>query len=227
MRILIVEDNRKLAEGLKKLLSDSGYAVDWVADGDSALSAARALGYDLIVLDLSLPEIDGLQVLRELRGDRIAVPVLILTARDGLEDRIKGLDLGADDYLTKPFEWGELDARIRALIRRSAAVRTSLIEAGALTFDLKSGHVTADGAVLEIPARETGVLRALLLANGRTLSKGQLIESLSSFDEDISENAVEQYVSRLRRRLADYGVSIKAARGLGYYLQTPDAKEAR
>ncbi|MDA4848029.1 response regulator transcription factor [Hoeflea poritis] len=224
MRILIVEDNRKLAEGLRTLLSESGYAVDCVADGDSALSAAKALDYDLVVLDLSLPHMDGLDVLRELRSGRIAVPVLILTARDGLEDRIRGLDLGADDYLTKPFEWGELEARVRALIRRAKAVRTSVIEAGSITFDLRSGQVLAGDTALEIPARETGVLRALLLANGRILSKGQLIESLSSFDEDISENAIEQYVSRLRRRLAEYGISIKAARGLGYYLRAADEK---
>ena len=113
---------------------------------------------------------------------------------------------------------------MRALIRRAKAVRTSLVEAGSITFDLKSGQVLAGDAALDLPARETGVLRALLLANGRILSKGQLIESLSSFDEDISENAIEQYVSRLRRRLADYGISIKAARGLGYYLRTADEK---
>ncbi|MCP4316623.1 MAG: response regulator transcription factor [Hyphomicrobiales bacterium] len=221
MRILIVEDNRKLADGLKQLLADSGYAVDWVGDGDSALSAVKALNYELVILDLSLPEMDGLEVLREIRSDRIAVPVLILTARDGLEDRIRGLDLGADDYLTKPFEWEELNARVRALIRRSLAVRTSLVEAGPITFDLKSGQVFAGDDPIEIPAREINVLRALMLANGRILSKAQLIDSLSSFDEDISENAVEQYVSRLRRRLGDHGISIKAARGLGYYLQTP------
>ena len=219
MRILIVEDNRKLADGLKQLLSDTGYAVDCVDNGESALSATRALNYDLVVLDLSLPEMDGLEVLREMRSDRVAVPVLILTARDGLEDRIRGLDLGADDYLAKPFEWGELEARIRALLRRAAAVRTSVLEVGDLTFDLKTGEAMAEGRVIDIPARETGVLRALLMSNGRVMSKGQLIESLSSFDEDISENAIEQYVSRLRRRLGSHGVSIKVARGLGYYLR--------
>lgn len=222
MRILIVEDNRKLADGLKRLLAENGYAVDCVGNGDMALSAVHALNYDLVVLDLSLPEMDGLEVLREMRSGRIAVPVLILTARGGLDDRIRGLDLGADDYLAKPFEWGELEARIRALLRRSTAVKTSIVEAGQVKFDLKSGQVTAGGTVLEIPARETGVLRALLLANGRVLSKTQLIDSLSSFEEDISENAIEQYVSRLRRRLADHGVSIRVARGLGYYLRTDD-----
>jgi two-component system OmpR family response regulator len=220
MRILIVEDNRKLADGLKQLLTGNGYAVDCVGNGDLALSAVHALNYDLVVLDLSLPEMDGLEVLREMRADRIVVPVLILTARGGLDDRIRGLDLGADDYLAKPFEWGELEARIRALLRRSAAVKTSVVEAGALKFDLKSGEVFAGDTALEIPARESGVLRALMLSNGRVLSKTQLIESLSSFDEEISDNAIEQYVSRLRRRLADHGVSIKAARGLGYYLRT-------
>lgn len=222
MRILIVEDNRKLADGLKRLLAENGYAVDCVGNGDMALSAVHALNYDLVVLDLSLPEMDGLEVLREMRSGRIAVPVLILTARGGLDDRIRGLDLGADDYLAKPFEWGELEARIRALLRRSTAVKTSIVEAGQLKFDLTSGQVTAGGTVLEIPARETGVLRALLLANGRVLSKTQLIDSLSNFEEDISENAIEQYVSRLRRRLADHGVSIRVARGLGYYLRTDD-----
>lgn len=221
MRILVVEDNRKLAEGLQQLLANSGYAVDWVSDGDSALSAVTALNYALVVLDLSLPGMDGLEVLREMRSDRIAVPVLILTARDGLEDRIRGLDLGADDYLTKPFEWEELSARIRALIRRSRAVQTSLVESGPITFDLKTNQVFAGDAPMDIPAREINVLRALMLANGRILSKSQLIDSLSNFNEEISENAVEQYVSRLRRRLSDHGISIKAARGLGYYLQNP------
>lgn len=220
MRILIVEDNQKLADGLKRLLTENGYAVDCVGNGELALSAVHALNYDLVVLDLSLPEMDGLEVLREMRSERIAVPVLILTARGGLDDRIRGLDLGADDYLAKPFEWGELEARVRALLRRSTAVKTSIVEAGQLKFDLKSGQVTAGSTALEIPARETGVLRALLLSNGRVLSKSQLMESLTSFEEDISENAIEQYVSRLRRRLADYGVSIRVARGLGYYLRT-------
>lgn len=220
MRILIVEDNQKLADGLKQLLTESGYAVDCVGNGELALSAVHALNYDLVVLDLSLPEMDGLDVLREMRSGRIAVPILILTARDGLDDRIRGLDLGADDYLAKPFEWGELEARIRALLRRATAVKTSVVEAGQMKFDLKSGQVSVGDTILEIPARETGVLRALLLSNGRVLSKAQLMESLSSFDEDISENAIEQYVSRLRRRLAEHGVSIRVARGLGYYLRT-------
>ncbi|MEP2945318.1 MAG: response regulator transcription factor [Lentilitoribacter sp.] len=219
MRILVVEDNKKLGQGLKHLLNDSSFVADLVEDGDGALSAAAAFNYDLIILDLSLPDIDGLQVLKEIRAKRSLVPVLILTARGGLDDRIKGLDIGADDYMSKPFEWTELEARIRALLRRSQAVKTSQLEFGQISLDLKTNQVFANEKSIELPARETNVLRELLVANGRILSKPRMIETLSSFDEDISENAIEQYISRLRKRLVTYGLTIKAARGLGYYLQ--------
>lgn len=218
MRILVVEDNKKLGQGLKHLLNDSSFVADLVVDGDGALSAAAAFNYDLIILDLSLPDIDGLQVLKEIRAKRSLVPVLILTARGGLDDRIKGLDIGADDYMSKPFEWSELEARIRALLRRSQAVKTSQLEFGQISLDLKTNQVFANEKSIELPARETNVLRELLIANGRILSKSRLIETLSSFDEDISENAIEQYISRLRKRLITYGLTIKTARGLGYYL---------
>ena len=219
MRILVVEDNKKLGQGLKHLLNDSSFVADLVEDGDGALSAAAAFNYDLIILDLSLPDIDGLQVLKEIRAKRSLVPVLILTARGGLDDRIKGLDIGADDYMSKPFEWSELEARIRALLRRSQAVKTSQLEFGQISLDLKTNQVFANEKSIELPARETNVLRELLIANGRIISKPRMIETLSSFDEDISENAIEQYISRLRKRLVSYGLTIKAARGLGYYLQ--------
>ncbi|MEP2978460.1 MAG: response regulator transcription factor [Lentilitoribacter sp.] len=223
MRILVVEDNKKLGQGLKHLLNDSSFVADLVEDGDGALSAAAAFNYDLIILDLSLPDIDGLQVLKEIRAKRSLVPVLILTARGGLDDRIKGLDIGADDYMSKPFEWSELEARIRALLRRSQAVKTSQLEFGKISLDLKTNQVFASENSIELPARETNVLRELLIANGRILSKSRLIETLSSFDEDISENAIEQYISRLRKRLVTHGLTIKAARGLGYYLQMLEA----
>ncbi|MEO9458637.1 MAG: response regulator transcription factor [Lentilitoribacter sp.] len=223
MRILVVEDNKKLGQGLKHLLNDSSFVADLVVDGDGALSAAAAFNYDLIILDLSLPDIDGLQVLKEIRAKRSLVPVLILTARGGLDDRIKGLDIGADDYMSKPFEWSELEARIRALLRRSQAVKTSQLEFGQISLDLKTNQVFANEKSIELPARETNVLRELLIANGRILSKSRLIETLSSFDEDISENAIEQYISRLRKRLVTYGLTIKTARGLGYYLQMLEA----
>ncbi len=222
MRILIVEDNSKLAEGLKHLLADNGFAVDLVEDGEGALSAASAFNYDLIVLDLSLPDIDGLEVLEEIRSSRNGVPVLILTARGSLDDRVKGLDIGADDYLSKPFEWSELEARIRALLRRSKALKTSRLEFGDVCMDLKSGQVFVSDKPVDIPSSEINVLRELLIANGRILSKSHIIESLGSFDDDISENAIEQYVSRLRKRITEYGITVKTARGIGYYLQILD-----
>lgn len=219
MRILIVEDNLKLANGLKQLLTDSGYSIDIVGDGESALAAALALNYDLIILDLSLPDISGLRVLEGIRAKKNPVPILILTARGSLDDRIKGLDIGADDYMSKPFEWSELEARVRALLRRSLAVKTSRLEFGNISLDLKGNQVIANKQAIDIPAREINVLRELMIANGRIISKSRIIESLSSFDDDISENAIEQYISRLRKRISSHGLTIKTARGLGYFLQ--------
>ena len=180
---------------------------------------ALALNYDLIILDLSLPDISGLKVLEGIRAKKNAVPVLILTARGSLDDRIKGLDIGADDYMSKPFEWSELEARVRALLRRSLAVKTSRLEFGNISLDLKGNQVLANKEAIDIPAREINVLRELMMANGRIISKSRIIESLSSFDDDISENAIEQYISRLRKRISSYGLTIKTARGLGYFLQ--------
>ncbi|MEP0942976.1 MAG: response regulator transcription factor [Rhizobiaceae bacterium] len=217
MRILLIEDNPKLGAGLKKLL-DAAYAVDHVTTGEDGIAAAHSQLYDLIILDLSLPDTDGLTVLRNIRGARLTVPVLILTARDELDDRIAGLDLGADDYMTKPFEFSELEARVRALLRRVSMEKTSLLQIGAVVFDLRNNQVTSGDDTLELSARETMVLRALMMANGRLLSKSQLLDSITRFDDDVSENAVEQYVSRLRRKLADHGLAINAARGLGYHL---------
>lgn len=219
MRILIVEDNAKLANGLKQLLADSGYGIDIVNDGEGALAASLALNYDLIILDLSLPDMDGLKVLELIRAKKNVVPILILTARGSLDDRIRGLDIGADDYMSKPFEWSEFEARVRALLRRSLAVKTSQLEFGQLSLDMKDNLVLANGEAIDIPAREINVLRELMMANGRIISKSRMIESLSSFDDDISENAIEQYISRLRKRISSYGLTIKTARGLGYFLQ--------
>ncbi len=217
MRILLIEDNLHLGAGLKKLL-DSTYAVDHLTTGEDGLAATRSQPYDLVILDLSLPDTDGLQVLREIRGRRQTMPVLILTARDELDDRIAGLDLGADDYMTKPFEFSELEARVRALLRRVSMEKTSLLQMGQVVFDLRSSTVTARDEPLDLSARETMVLRALMMANGRLLSKSQLLDSITRFDDDVSENAIEQYVSRLRRKLTSHGLTINAARGLGYHL---------
>ena len=217
MRILLVEDNDELGRGLKTLLGGS-YSVDLVQNGEDALSATASFDYDLVVLDLSLPDMDGLGVLKDMRANRIFVPVLILTARDSSNDRVIGLDLGADDYLTKPFDMNELEARVRALLRRTSIEKTSQLQIGGLSFNLKNGMVSAGDRMLDLSVRETEVLRALMLANGRLISKARLLEAITSFQDDVTENAVEQYVSRLRKKILPHGVSIHAARGLGYHI---------
>lgn len=217
MRILLVEDNKQLGEGIKTLLEQS-YSVDHVLNGEDAILAVKSYIYDLAILDLSLPDIDGLDVLREMRGSKLSLPVLILTARGNLDDRITGLDRGADDYMAKPFEFSELEARIRALLRRLSMEKTSQLKLGAVQFDLRNNRVTANGITVDLSARETMVLRALMMANGRVLSKPQLLDTITNLEADVSENAVEQYVSRLRKKLGQHGISISVARGLGYHL---------
>lgn len=218
MRILLVEDNGSLAEGLSAILRGSGYTVDVVGDGLSAEAAATAQSFDLIILDLNLPEMDGLDVLRSIRARQNQAAVMILTARGAPEERVRGLDLGADDYLTKPFDISELEARIRVLLRRQAGLRTSRVEFGALTFDLTSRSFSSGGRPIDIPARELALLELLFLRAGKVVSKDAIIGSLTGFDEDLSANAIEQYVSRLRRRLFAHGLTVKTARGIGYYL---------
>ncbi|SIQ75779.1 two-component system, OmpR family, response regulator [Rhizobium sp. RU35A] len=220
MRILLVEDNQALAEGLSAILRGSGYVVDVVADGLSAEAVATAERFDLIILDLNLPEMDGLQVLRSLRARQNQTAVMILTARGAPEERVRGLDLGADDYLTKPFDISELEARIRVLLRRQAGLRSSRVEFGGLAFDLTSRSFSAQGRPVDIPARELALLELLFLRAGKVVSKEAIIGSLAGFDTDLSPNAIEQYVSRLRRRLQAHQLTVKTARGIGYYLDT-------
>lgn len=219
LRLLVVEDNETLAQGLTAVLKGAGYAVDLVIDGQSAEAALATASYDLVILDLTLPDMDGLDVLRELRHQRKDCAVLVLTARGALDDRVKGLDLGADDYMTKPFEVPELEARVRVLLRRRAGLRSSKLDYGVLSLDLSARQVSLDGERIELPARELNVLEALFLKAEQVVSKQQIIESLADFDDDISENAVEQYVSRLRKRLEPFGLKIRTARGLGYILE--------
>lgn len=218
MRILVVEDNRALAAGLVAVLRGDGFAVDLVHDGPSALAALTAEAFDLVVLDLSLPGMDGLEVLREIRAAGVQTGVLILTARGALDERVRGLDLGADDYMTKPFEIAELEARVRVLLRRQSGRRGASIAFERLTLDTASRSVSVDGQMLDFPARELGLLETLLRRQGKVVSKQAILESLASFEDDLSENAIEQYISRLRRRLAPHGIIIRTARGLGYYL---------
>ena len=218
MRILVAEDNRTLADGLATVLRTAGYAVDVVGDGVSADAVTAATDFDLVVLDLNLPEMDGLDVLRAMRARRSSSAVLILTARGAMDERIKGLDLGADDYMTKPFDVAELEARVCVLLRRRAGLHSAEVSFGDVTLDTVSRTVSARGTPLDVPARELKLLETLMLKAGKVVAKQAIIESLADFDDDLSANAVEQYVSRLRKRLAPYELTVKTARGLGYYL---------
>lgn len=219
MRVLIVEDDPLLADGLTRSLRQSDFAVDCVPDGEQADHVLAAQHYDLVILDLGLPKVDGFEVLKRLRGRGATVPVLVLTARDALADRVKGLDLGADDYLTKPFDLPELEARARALIRRGQSGGSSLLTHGPLTLDTSGRRATLAGAALELSAREFGVLEVLMLRSGRVVNKEQLAEQLYSWGDEVGSNAIEVYVHRLRKKLEPAGVAIRTIRGLGYLLE--------
>ncbi|HEY8118858.1 MAG TPA: response regulator transcription factor [Methylophilaceae bacterium] len=225
MRILLVEDDAMLGNAISRSLVKSGYAVDWAKDGHDADLALHGQIYEAVVLDLGLPRIDGFEVLRRLRERKINAPVIILTARDDLDDRVKGLDLGADDYLTKPFKLPELEARLRAHIRRSHTVISSSIHCGALSLDTKDRLVTANGLALALSPRELSVLETLMLRAGRVVSKDSLMENLCSWDEDVGTNAIEVYVHRLRKKMEPYGINIRTVRGLGYLLDKQQASK--
>ena len=221
MRILIAEDDPVLADGLARSLRAVGYAVDAVSDGEQADAALTAQGFDLVILDLGLPRLGGLEVLRRLRARNGTAPVLILTAADSVEQRVRGLDLGADDYMAKPFALSELEARVRALTRRALGANQSLLRHGALTLDL-AGRVAAIGnSPLDLSARELGLLAILLQRAGRLVSKEQLIDHLCEWGEEVSNNAIEVYVHRLRKKLEAGSIRIVTVRGLGYCLERP------
>ena len=219
MRILIAEDDPVLADGLTRSLHQADYAVDCVRTGDQADHVLIAQNYDLVILDLGLPRLDGFEVLRRLRHRGSKVPVLVLTARDALDDRVRGLDLGADDYLTKPFDLPELEARVRALIRRGQSGGASILVHGTLRLDTAGRRATLNGAPLDLSARELGVLEVLMHRSGRVVNKEQLAEQLYGWDEEVGANAIEVYVHRLRRKLEPAGVVIRTIRGLGYLLE--------
>jgi two-component system OmpR family response regulator len=219
MRILIAEDDAVLTDGLSRSLRAGGYAVDAVSDGDAADSALAAQPYDLLILDLGLPRLPGLEVLRRLRARNGKVPVLILTAADSVEQRVKGLDLGADDYMAKPFALSELEARVRALTRRAAGGAQSLLRHGPLTLDLNGRVALVAEQPLELSAREIGLLEVLMQRSGRLVSKEQLVDHLCEWGEEVSTNAIEVYVHRLRKKLEPGGVRIVTVRGLGYCLE--------
>jgi two-component system OmpR family response regulator len=223
MRILIAEDDAIIADGLARSLRQGGYAVDWAPNGLDADAALLTATYDLLILDLGLPRLPGLEVLKRLRARGSQLPVLILTALDGTGDRVRGLDLGADDYMAKPFELAELEARVRALTRRSAGTMPT-IQCGALTYDQVGRVAQIEGQTLDLSAREIGLLEILLNRMGRLVSKDQLVDHLCGWGEEVSHNAIEVYVHRLRKKLESGGVKIATVRGLGYCLERPQAE---
>jgi two-component system, OmpR family, response regulator len=224
MRILIVEDDAVLARGLVRILESEGYAVDTVTRGEQALLAMKQERFDLVILDVGLPGMDGFEVLRRLRALPEPTPVLVLTARHALDDRVRGLDLGGDDYVAKPFAMSELVARVRALIRRSQARAGPKVVHGPLVLDTVARRAYLSGVPLELAAREWAVLEVLLARAGRIVSKDSLIQAVVSWGEELSANAIEVYVSRLRTKLEPAGVHIRTVRGFGYMLEEP--KEA-
>jgi len=221
MRLLVVEDDAVLAAALTRALGQAGYVVDLVDNGESANEALQGDAYDLVVLDLALPGLDGLAVLRRLRDRRSQVPVLILTARDTLDDRVAGLDLGADDYMTKPFDLPELEARVRALIRRGQYTAGASMTHGHLRFDPAARRLFYDDQPIEMSARELALTELLLARQGRVVSKEQIINQLFGFGEDVGSNAIEVYVHRVRRKLEPLGIEIRTVRGMGYLLDKP------
>lgn len=219
MRILIAEDDSVLADGLQRSLRQAGYAVDVVNNGEEADAAVVAQTFDLLILDLGLPKLPGLEVLRRLRARNSRLPVLILTAAESIEDRVRGLDLGADDYMAKPFALAELEARVRALTRRGAGGGPTLVQHGPLAFDQVGRVAYIEGQLLDLSAREIGLLEILLQRTGRLVSKDQLVDHLCEWGEEVSNNAIEVYVHRLRKKIETSGIRIATVRGLGYCLE--------
>ncbi|MBN2690317.1 MAG: response regulator transcription factor [Burkholderiaceae bacterium] len=225
MRILLVEDDHMLGAATREALRDATHAVDWVLDGASALTAAQGGEYELMLLDLGLPKRDGLSVLQALRQVGSRLPILILTARDGLEDRVRGLDLGADDYLVKPFESAELLARIRAVARRHGGQAQPVLSNGVMELDPVSREVRFQGQTQRLTAREYALLHALLLRPGAILSRSELEDRIYGWNEEVESNAVEFLIHSLRKKLAPE--VIKNVRGVGWLAPRADTADKR
>ena len=220
MRVLVVEDDHVVGDAVQRALSREGYAADHVESAERAKTALHTETFDLAIVDIGLPREDGLQLVRDLRRRGRNLPILMLTARDGLQDRVNALDLGADDYLTKPFQLAELLARCRALVRRANGVASTELVFGALRLDLAHKEATVNGTQLALTRREWSVLECLVLNAGRVVSKEKLLSAVASWNDELTPNAVEVYVSRLRTKLGDT-VFIRVIRGLGYRLDDP------
>jgi two-component system OmpR family response regulator len=218
MRILIVEDDSVLASALTRALNQAAYTVDTVDTGEAANEALKGHLYDLVVLDIALPEVDGLTVLQRLRDRKVHVPVLILTARDTLEDRVIGLDAGADDYMTKPFDLPEFEARVRALIRRGNFNSSNSLTHGDLRFDSAARRLFYNDQPVEVSVRELAVIELLLSRQGRVVTKEQLIDHLFGLGDVANSNAIEVYIHRVRKKIEPFGIDIRTVRGMGYLL---------
>lgn len=220
MRLLLVEDNERLAETTKQGLEKEAFTIDWFGTESEANAALETVSYDAVILDLGLPDGDGMQLLKKLRRGGASTPVMILTARDGVEDRVKGLDGGADDYLLKPFAMEELIARVRALLRRPGGALGLTLTAGNVSFDTAAREVMVDDVSISVSRREMGVLEQLMRRNGRVVPKNVMEDNLYGFGEEVTSNSVEVHISRLRKRLtnANASVTVHTIRGVGYLL---------
>jgi DNA-binding response OmpR family regulator len=219
VRILIVEDDVALIRGLSTSLKALGYAVDCEVDGAEAASIALSEPYSLIILDLGLPGSSGFDILKRLRRCGSKTPIMILTARDAVADKVRGLDLGADDYVQKPFDLSEFEARVRALVRRGQGLRDPLLKCGSVVIDPSTGSVTIADHRLDLRRRELAVLTVLISHAGKLVPKSRLISEVFGFDDAVAPNALELYIARLRQKLGDDGPNIRTVRGLGYLLE--------
>jgi two-component system OmpR family response regulator len=219
VRILLVEDDPLLADAIARAFSQNAHAVDHASSGEAADQALLAGSYDLVLLDIALPKMDGLEVLRRLRARRATVPVILITVRDGLEDRIDGLDYGADDYITKPFHLSELEARARAVVRRTQGASSSDLVHGRLRLDIAGRRLFADAEPIDVSVREFAVAELLLTRAGKVVTKQQILDALYGWEDASSSNAVEVFVYRLRKKLEPAGVTIRTIRGMGYLIE--------
>ena len=218
MRILLVEDDASIATGIAEAFARQGDGVDVLATAEPAVAALSMTVYDLAIVDVGLPGIDGFELVRRVRQRGLAVPVMMLTARDAVQDRVRGLNLGADDYLVKPFALDELIARGQALVRRSRAAASPVLRCGSLELDIAARTASIADTPLELTSREWVILEQLMLASPKVVSKSQMVDGLGQWDREVTSNAVEIYISRVRAKLAESDVEIRTMRGLGYRL---------